>query len=234
MLEAMGMPFPKQHGRRGAVSVPKSADFSLHVDCPITSDGRLNLNGFKRDAVHVKRYPGHSPGGIALFLFDDEGNEALMLCGDTLLYPITPHPDDLVTYLRTLREMKQHKNVTLVLPAHGKAMSNLNKRLDFLERHHEHRLRLTYNACSRPQSIWQIATMRRYFNVQVDPAKFNPLAGTEAHLHVELLQLVGGLHLSHTDGPVHYFQNSGEKFNDVYERIQTFLDDENTTVLMRR
>jgi len=234
MLQAMGMPLPKRHGRKDAGSNPETTEFSLHVDCPIAFDGPIYLDGSEKDSIRVQRFPGHSPGGMAIFLHDDEGKEAMMLCGDTLLYPITPHPDDLVSYLRTLKGMKKLENITLVLPAHGKAMANLRKRLDFLEKHHKHRLRLTYKACRRPQSIWQIATMRNYFNVTVDPARFNPLAGTEAHLHVELLELAGGLHLSHMDGPVHYFQNSGEKFEDVYERVQNLLDDENTTTLMRR
>jgi hypothetical protein len=68
--------------------------------------------------------------------------------------------------------------------------------------------------------------------VTVDPTKFNPLAGTEAHLHVLLLQLIGGLHMSHIDGSVHYFKNSGENFEDVYERVQGLIDDENSTLLM--
>jgi hypothetical protein len=76
--------------------------------------------------------------------------------------------------------------------------------------------------------------MRSYFDVFVDPAKFNPLAGQEAFVHVELLQLAGGLHRSHVDGIVHYFRNSGERFEDVYARVQSIIDDENTTMLMRR
>jgi glyoxylase-like metal-dependent hydrolase (beta-lactamase superfamily II) len=233
MLQAMGMPMPKPHRRKGETSTPETTGFSLYVDCPLAFDGKIYLDGSELDTIHIRRYPGHSPGGMAILIFDDRGKDAMMLCGDILLYPITPHPDDLLSYLRTLRAMKQHDNVALVLPAHGNVMANLRRRLDALENHHKHRLRLTYTACSRPRSIWQIATMKGYFNVQVDPARFNPLAGTEAHLHVELLHMAGGLHLSHINGNVHYFLNSGEKFKDVYERLQNLIDDENRTVLMR-
>ncbi len=234
MLMAMGMPPPKPGGRPRATVNPETADLSLRIDCPIAFDGRLSLDGFERDSLCVRHFPGHSPGGIGILAYDDKGKEAMMLCGDTLLYPITPHPDDLVAYLRTLKSMKELKDVTLVLPAHGKAMSKLSQRLEFLEKHHEHRLRLTYESCKRPRSIWQIATMRRYFDVFVDPAKFNPLAGQEAFVHVELLQLAGGLHRSHVDGIVHYFRNSGERFEDVYDRVRSIIDDENITMLMRR
>jgi glyoxylase-like metal-dependent hydrolase (beta-lactamase superfamily II) len=207
---------------------------SIRVDCPIAFDGRLHLSGFEKDEICVRHFAGHSPGGISILIYDDDGKEAIMLCGDTLLYPITPHPDDLVAYLRTLKEMSKLEEVVLTLPAHGKAMSKLPQRLDFLERHHEHRLRLTYETCKKPQSIWQIATMPSYFDVYVDPAKFNPLAGQEAFVHVELLQMAGGLHRSHMDGFVHYFENSGEKFEDVYARVQEIINNENTTTLMRR
>lgn len=233
-LMAMGMPMPRQGGRSSATVSPEKTDVSLRIDLPIAFDGRLSLDGFEKDEICVRHFAGHSPGGIALLLYDDSGKEAIMLCGDTLLYPITPHPDDLVEYLRTLKAMKKLTEVALTLPAHGKALSNLPKRLDFLERHHEGRLRLTYDTCKRPHSIWQIATMRGYFDVFVDPEKFNPLAGQETFVHVELLELVGGLRRSHMDGFVHYFENSGEKFKDVYARVQELLNDENTTALTRR
>jgi glyoxylase-like metal-dependent hydrolase (beta-lactamase superfamily II) len=233
-LMAMGMPPPKQGGRAGSTANPETTDLSLRIDCPVAFDGRLKLDDFEKDWLCVRNYAGHSPGGIGLFIYDDSEKEAIMLCGDTLLYPITPHPDDLIAYLRSLKYMKDLKDVALVLPAHGKAITRLHERLDFLEKHHERRLQLTYDACRHPRSIWEIATMSRYFDVFVDPAKFNPLAGQEAYVHVELLQIAAGLHLSHVDGLVHYFRNSGEEFEVVYERIQTILNDENSTMLMRR
>jgi glyoxylase-like metal-dependent hydrolase (beta-lactamase superfamily II) len=233
-LMAMGMPMPRQGGRSNSSITPENTDMSLRIDVPIAFDGRLNLDGFEKDEICVRNFGGHSPGGISILLYDDKGKEAIMLCGDTLLYPITPHPDDLVAYLRTLKAMKKLEEVVLTLPAHGMALSNLAKRLDFLERHHEDRLRVTYETCKSPHSVWQIATMKGYFDVFVDPKKFNPLAGQEAFVHVELLQLVGGLHWSHTDDFTHYFENSGEKFKEVYRRVQNLLDDENSTTLIRR
>jgi glyoxylase-like metal-dependent hydrolase (beta-lactamase superfamily II) len=240
-LMAIGMPPPRQWGGQAggsgqtrAVMSPETTDLSLRIDCPVAFDGRLKLDDFEKDTICVRHFAGHSAGGIAILVYDDDGQRALMLCGDTLLYPITPHPDDLVAYLRTLKYMRGLNDVELVLPAHGKAITNLSHRLDFLEEHHERRLRMTYEACKRPKSIWEIATMRRYFDVYVDPNRFNPLAGQEAFVHVELLQMAGGLHCSHVNGIVHYFQNSGERFEDVYKRAQALVNDENTTMLMRR
>lgn len=233
-LMAMGMPPPMHSGGRGPIIRHEMAQFSLNVDCPIVQDGNLSINGFEKDYIRVHHYAGHSPGSISILLYNDERSEAVMLCGDTLLYPITPLPGDLIAYLRTLKAMKKLNDVKLVLPAHGKAMRNLHQRLNFLERHHERRLRLTYEACKEPRSIWQIATMSQYFDVYVDPEKFNPLAGQEAYVHLELLELAGGLRLSHIDGIVHYFQNSGEPFEEVYQRAQDIIDDEKKTMLLRR
>ena len=229
---AMGMPLPKNRTRswKGLEAI----DLSLPIDYPIISDGPLRIGDFKSNLISVCHLPGHSPGGISLILQNEEGTEALMLCGDTLLYPITPHPDDLVAYLRSLERIKRMENIALVLPAHGKAITKLQERLAFLERHHKHRLQLTYEACKEPRNIWQIATMPNYFDVPVDHVKFNPLAGHEAMIHVELLQLAGGLRTSRVDGMVHHFQNSGEAFADVYKRIRNIIADENTTLLLRR
>lgn len=234
LLMAMGMPPPRSGNRPLATMKPEEVDLSLRIDCPIVLDGKLNLNGFEKDSILVKHFGGHSEGSISIIIYDDQCSRGIMLCGDTLLYPITPLPEDLVTYLRTLKKMKTLENIELVLPAHGKAITKLDSRLEFLENHHRHRLLQTYEACKSPRSIWQIATMKNYFDVYVAPDRFNPLAGQEAFVHVEILQIAGGLERSHIDGVVHYFRNSGEKFEDVYKRVQEIIDDENSTMLMRR
>jgi hypothetical protein len=75
--------------------------------------------------------------------------------------------------------------------------------------------------------------MRRYFTVYVDPGKFNPLAGTEALLHMEILKMAGGLFRSHIKKGIHYFQNSGEPFEDVYGRVMELVGDRRATTIMR-
>ena len=163
----------------------------------------------------------------------DEGEKRVLLCGDVLLYPITPHPNDLLEYLRTMEKLKKLDNIALVLPAHGQAIRNLKGRVEFLQEHHRDRLRLTYESCQKPKAVWDIATMRHYFTVYVDPGKFNPLAGTEALLHIEILKMADGLFRSHIEGGVHYFQNSGESFDDVYDRVMELVGDRMATTIMR-
>jgi glyoxylase-like metal-dependent hydrolase (beta-lactamase superfamily II) len=232
-LLAMGVPPPKQRRESLARAVnPETFKFSLQIDSPVLDDGPLQINGTPIKGIEVKHLPGHSPGSIGLIL-GDEGEDRVLLCGDVLLYPITPHPNDLLEYLRTLKELNKLDHIGLVLPAHGKAIRNLKARVAFLQEHHRRRLRLTYEACQKPRSVWEVATIRRYFKIYVDPGEFNPLAGTEALVHLEILKMVDGLYRSHIQEGVHYFQNSGEPFDDVYGRVMDFVEDRKVSAVMR-
>jgi glyoxylase-like metal-dependent hydrolase (beta-lactamase superfamily II) len=233
-ITAMGMPLPESAEQAPPSTDIGSTDMSLRVDIPVGFDGSLVLDGMRKDFIEVVHTPGHSEGSMSLLVYDDERKRAAMLCGDTLLFPTTPHPDDLIAYLRTLKRIRTLQNVAITLPAHGDRIAKLHQRLDALEKHHQRRLQMTFEACRRPRSIWQIATLPRYFDVTVDPAKFNPLAGQEAYIHVELLQLVGGVETSRIEGGVHYFQCSGEKFEAVYARVLELVADESRTALLRR
>jgi len=230
---AMGVPPPKPKGKAELRTVNKeSLGFSLRVDSPVIWDGPLQITGSEVKGIKVEHLPGHSPGSIGLIV-GHKGEKNVLLCGDVLLYPITPCPKDLLLYLRTLEKLKRLDNISLVLPAHGKAIRDLKARIAFLQEHHRRRLRSTYEACQRPQSVWEIASTHRYFNVYVDPSQFNPLAAQEALVHIEILMMADGLFRSHIRKGVHYFQNSGESFEDVYGRVMELVKDETATTIMR-
>ena len=228
---AMGVPGAKTsaYSSRDEIKL-HIADMVLKVDYPIVSDGPISYNGTKSNLITVKHTPGHSPGSICLVVGSKQ--EKVLFCGDTLLYPITPLPGDLLKYLRTLNDLKQIENVAMALPAHGKNIKEYYKRIDFIKKHHRHRLEMTYNACARPKSPWEIASMPKYFDVYVDPDKFNPLAGNEAYVHIKLLEMAKGLFRAKIKGDAHLFQNTGEKFDDVYSRILDIVDDKRLTALL--
>lgn len=205
--------------------------FAVKVDAPLLDDGPLTLNGSVVPGVEVRHIPGHTPGSIGL-LAGSQGGKALM-CGDVLLFPITPHPDELFVYLKTLERLKDLEGVEIVLPAHGKAIHDLRARAEFLLLHHKKRLKKTYESCREPRCVWDIAAMPRYFDTYVDPGKFNFLAGSEALVHMEMLAMVNGLHRAHIDNSVHYFRNSGEPFEDVYARILERMDKGHVAAMMR-
>ncbi|MEJ2719412.1 MAG: hypothetical protein P8182_20165, partial [Deltaproteobacteria bacterium] len=211
-------------------SMAESLRFSLQVDVPIIRDGPLSLDGSPITRVQTRHLPGHSPGSIGLFV-GREGEEKVLLCGDVLLYPITPHPDDLLVYLQTLNYLATVDDVALVLPAHGKAVRDLQSRVRFLQQHHEQRLMHTLDACREPRCAWDIATMPKYFDTYVAPDKFNYLAAKEALVHMELLSMVDALHRTQVNDHVHYFQSSGEPFDKVYGRILGLIQDSTVSIM---
>ena len=229
---AMGMPLPMSSAQEyHKQAVLETFALSLKVDSPIAMDGPLSVMGETSDFISVKHSPGHSPGSICLLIGSEADEEKILISGDVILYPITPHPNDLVTYLRTLNELGQLERIALALPAHGKNIRDFYGRINSLKKHHRSRLEFTYRACRTQKNPWQIASMPRYFDVFVHPEKFNPMAGNEAFIHMRLLEMAGGLHRSKIEGNVHYFQNSGEKFDQVYGRIMEIVYDRRSTAL---
>ncbi len=205
---------------------------AVKVDFPLMGDGPLTISGSPVDGVEVRHLPGHSPGSIGLIIGNTDMGTVLV-CGDVLLNPITPHPDDLLVYLQTLEVLGKYDHVDVVLPAHGEEIKDLKARVLFLKEHHRNRLRQTFEACRIPRCVWDVATMENFFVTYVDPKKFNFLAGLEALVHIELLHMVGGVVRTDIQGPVHYFRNSGELFEHVYGRIMDLVTNEKAATLMR-
>ncbi|MFH1113819.1 MAG: MBL fold metallo-hydrolase [Pseudomonadota bacterium] len=210
----------------------ESMGLLLRVDAPFFADGPLTIKGSPVEGIEVRHLPGHSPGSVGLIV----GNEAdgkVLICGDVLLNTITPHPDDLLVYLQTIGRLGELEGVGPALPAHGRVVRDLKGRTEFLREYHRNRLKLTYDACRLPRSVWDIATMTDYFDTYVDPKKFNYLAGLEALVHVEILNMAGGMKRTHIRDEVHYFKNCGEPFEKVYGRVTDLVLDRGSRTLLR-
>ena len=224
-----GMPVPRGRIKKlreamKRIIMDQQDSVSLNVDEAILSDGPLTARGYKSEWIEVRHFPGHSPGGLCLILGTDMEENRVMISGDTLLYPISPHPDNLVDYLATLRDFMMLEGISLVLPAHGETIEDFHGRVSFLKEHHKKRLRLTYDFCNSPGTIWEIANIPGYFDIPLNPKVFNPMAGREALIHVELLEKAGGLTRSHYEGPVCYFRNKGRPFEEVYEQAMEIVE----------
>ncbi len=209
----------------------ETSNLSLKVDLPISRDGELSINGYQSSFITVKHSPGHSPGSISLIIGDKEDQEKIMLCGDVMLYPITPHPDDLLTYLRTIDDLGQLKDIAICLPGHGEPFYDLLGRTEFLKKHHRDRLDHTYRLSREPKTVWEIASEPGYFDVAIDPENYNPMAGHEAYIHIKLLEIVRGVSQVKIDKGVYFYQNSGEPFDQVYSRICQLIDDRRITII---
>jgi glyoxylase-like metal-dependent hydrolase (beta-lactamase superfamily II) len=237
MMGATGMPPARRpHGLMGDAAMRElnleSLGAAIKVDTPVLRDGPLTAHGSPVRGIEVRHLPGHSPGSIGLIV-GNEGGEKVLLCGDVLLNPITPHPDDLLVYLQTLDVLETYDDVSLVLPAHGEEVRDLKARVRFLKEHHRNRLHYTYEACRIPCCVWDVATMENYFNTYVDPKKFNFLAGLEALVHLELLNMVGGIVRTEIRDGIHYFRSSEEPFDEVYGRIMDLVTNKRVATLMR-
>jgi glyoxylase-like metal-dependent hydrolase (beta-lactamase superfamily II) len=208
-----------------------SLGVGIKIDSPLFGEGPLKINGAPLTKVSVEHIPGHSPGSVGLIV--GEGNSKILICGDVLLNPITPHPDDLLEYLRSLEKLGARQDIALTLPAHGEEIRDLGERVELLKDHHRNRLWLTFEACSQEKSVWDIATMPGYFDSYVDPCKFNFLAGLEALVHMELLNMVDGLTRTDIKNGVHYFKKTEERFEDIYGRIDDLVQSENPVAIMR-
>ncbi len=206
-------------------------NLALAIQSPFTGSGPIIVNGSTVKFVEARHLPGHSTGSIGLIA--GEGRERALMSGDVLLNPITPHPDDLLAYLRTLEELSHYNDIVLVLPGHGEVIRDLRARIRFLQEHHQIRLKLTYENLITPKCVWDIATMDGYFDAYLDPAKFNPLAGTEVLVHIEILKMVEAVFRVDIKNHVHYFQNSGEPFEEVYGRVLELVRMTPTGAIMR-
>ena len=235
-MRATGMPEPWSAPNAARERMIQHLDLetlglSVHVDSPIFTDGPLTLKGSEIPGIEVVHVPGHTRGSIGLIVGND--SDKVLMCGDVLLNPITPHPENLLTYLSTVSGLGDRDDIGLVLPAHGDEIRDVRERTDFLTHHHKMRLKLTYESCAEPRCVWDIATMEGYFDTYVDPSKFNMLAGTEALVHMELLSMVDGLRRTHISDQVHYFQHAGEPFEQVYGRIADMVMTNKTGTIMR-
>jgi len=236
-MKATGMPRSKSDPKLFTAETIRGFDLGSmgitpKIAEPVVKDGPPVLDGHRLQDIELVHLPGHSPGSIGIIV-GKPGGKRILLCGDVLLYPITPHPEDLLVYLQTLDKLATFEDIACVFPAHGDVIWDLHERVCFLKKHHEMRLRATYETCHSPRSVWDIASMPNYFDTYVDPRKFNFLAGLEAMVHVELLTMVGGLQRTHRDHGVHYFRASGEPFAEVYQRIKELVANGNNRSLLR-
>lgn len=200
------------------------------VSDPVFENGPLSLNGDQLPGIQAVHLPGHSPGSIGLEL--GKGIR-MLLCGDTLLSTITPIPDDLLEYLRTLETLKDQEGSMLALPGHGERICSLSARAAEIQCHHRKRLEKCYRACAERKSVWEIATVKDMFDIPVDPHEFNLLAGKEVLSHLELLILADGVRRCDIVDGVEYFINSEEPFEAVYSRIGELVGDKDVGWVMR-
>ncbi len=118
----------------------------------------LRLGDACFEAIHA---PGHSDGQLIFY----EATAQLLLCGDQVLQKISPNislwpqgeANPLKKYLASLHHLAQLP-VRLVLPGHGRVMTDLPGRITQLQHHHAERLQQSKTAVSHtPITVFQAA-----------------------------------------------------------------------------
>ncbi|KUO71545.1 MAG: hypothetical protein APF81_11260 [Desulfosporosinus sp. BRH_c37] len=108
-------------------------------------DGHMfTFDGAKLKAILT---PGHAVGHLCYF----EESKGLLFSGDTMLGNITPNPviepisiepyirgQGLVDYIESLKKLR-NLNINLILPGHGKPMSDIEMHFNRIANHHQER-----------------------------------------------------------------------------------------------
>lgn len=112
---------------------------SASPDVSLRGGETISANGFNLQVIWT---PGHSIGHVCLY----EPAHKILFSGDHVLPGITPNislqnhsgPNPLGDFIKSLNKVKQ-LDATIVLPAHEHPFTNLQKRVDEIINHHEHR-----------------------------------------------------------------------------------------------
>ncbi len=196
--------------------VPASAELERlrHVDIPasvtILRDGDiLRVGGFAWQVVWV---PGHTPGHVCLL----EPTRGLLISGDHLLDPITPHigaprpssRNALGRYLGSLERLLP-LNVSLVLPGHGDPFRDVPRRVAELRTHHDERSRrilaiVRHRASTAADVSRQLTWTRSSRTFAELPTLQQRLAVAETIAHAEHLRDRGALTTTDRNGVVYY------------------------------
>jgi hypothetical protein len=71
------------------------------------------------------------------------------------------------------------------------------------------------------------------FDIHVPRAKSNFLTDSEALLHLEILRTVQGVNRCQVREGIHYFEASGEPFDEVYGRVTGLITSTKCGFIMR-
>jgi glyoxylase-like metal-dependent hydrolase (beta-lactamase superfamily II) len=137
---------------------------------------------------------GHAHGHLCL---ESAAPQPLLIAGDQVLptispnvslTPLTPDPNPLATYLKSLERLAGLDAGTLVLPSHGRPFLGLAARASEIRQHHERQLAKLAAACRTPLTAFQCLPFlyrrpQRGFNLF--------LAMGEALAHLEYLACCG-------------------------------------------
>jgi glyoxylase-like metal-dependent hydrolase (beta-lactamase superfamily II) len=183
-VEEMAATLASKGYRESVDGVPEAA--RLMLDNDLTPIGARNWRWLETG--------GHAHGHLCLHAAPPR---PVLIAGDQVLptispnvslTPLTPDPDPLATYLKSLERLSALDASTLVLPSHGRPFIGLAARATEIREHHERQIAKLFDACGTPLTAFQCLPFlyrrpQRGFNLF--------LAMGEALAHLEYLACSG-------------------------------------------
>ena len=150
----------------------------------ICDGDHLEIN---RNAWEIIVGAGHAPEHACLYSRD----LGVLISGDQILprispnvsvWPLEPEANPLKLFLESLEKFRRIPEETIILPSHDWPFKGLSGRLDELYEHHQERLNVTLEICSRPVSALEI--QRTLFKKKLDNHQlFFAVGEALAHAH---------------------------------------------------
>lgn len=177
----------------------------------LVDDGSIiRLGDLEVRCIHT---PGHTPGHMVLYL----PQKQLLLSGDHILFDITPNiavwngvPRSLEDYLESLDKIRGLK-IQATFPAHRHGESDVYRRIDALQKHHQERLEEigqvveTHPGCSAYQIAGMITWSARNLVWEQFPPHQKWFAMGETLAHLQYLCNHGQILRSKESKQVYYY-----------------------------
>jgi len=171
-----------------------SPDNSLNI-CVSKDGDRISVGDYLFECIET---PGHTPGHICLY----EPSKKIFICGDHILFDITPNitlsveeGNPLEEYLTSLDKVYD-LDVEVVLPGHRSIFKNQKERIRELKQHHQTRLGEIISILEKGrQNAFQVASQMTwdigYKSWNLFPPAQKLFAFGEAMAHLKYLEEEG-------------------------------------------
>jgi glyoxylase-like metal-dependent hydrolase (beta-lactamase superfamily II) len=217
--------FPKQELEKAVGSHPGrrySPNTSLNF-CVLKDGDRTGIGDYSFRCIET---PGHTPGHICLY----EPSKKVFICGDHILFDITPNitlsvedRNPLKEYLTSLDKVYD-LDVELVLPGHRSIFRDQKERIRELKQHHQTRLKEVISILGKgKQNAFQVASQMTwaigYNSWGLFPPAQKLFAFGEALAHLKYLEREGQVAWQIEDERIMFFETQNRKETHKWQML---------------
>ncbi|MDY6820091.1 MAG: MBL fold metallo-hydrolase [Deferribacterota bacterium] len=179
---------------------------------PLNEGDSISINKYNLTFVST---PGHTQGHICIY----EKNNNILFSGDHILDDITPiiaietseDINPLDNYMKSLEKISNY-NINLVLPGHRKIITDINKRIDEIIKHHYKRLNEIVNILKNNKVAMSAYEMASQMSWDINYSEWGdfPIAQKwfatgEAASHLEYLYQKGEIKKKYNNNKIYYY-----------------------------